>query len=96
MSAEPVVLYGSEDGVARVTLNRPAALNAWTPELGSEYFDRLQQAEADPEVTAIVVTGAGRGFCAGADFEYLEKVDQDGASPTHARRVFPEPCASRR
>lgn len=91
MSADQVVLYESEEGVARVTLNRPAALNAWTPELGTTYFNRLQDAEDDPEVRAIVVTGAGRGFCAGADFEYLKEVEESGsgAEPDPRPQSFP-------
>jgi len=75
-----VVLYEIEERVARITLNRPDSLNAWTPELGRAYFDRLQDADADPEVRAIVVTGAGRGFCAGADFEYLQEVERSGST----------------
>ncbi len=74
------VLYEVREGVAHVTLNRPDSLNAWTPELGRAYFDRLQEADADPEARAIVVTGAGRGFCAGADFEYLQEVERSGSS----------------
>jgi enoyl-CoA hydratase/carnithine racemase len=76
MAASESVLYTIEGGVARVTLNRPEALNAWTPELGRAYFDRLQQADADPGAKAIVLTGAGRGFCAGADFDYLRQVEE--------------------
>jgi enoyl-CoA hydratase/carnithine racemase len=79
MNTEEVVLYERDQAVARVTLNRPAALNAWTPELGRAYFDRLQEAEDDPEVRAIVLTGAGRGFCAGADFDYLKQVERSGS-----------------
>jgi enoyl-CoA hydratase/carnithine racemase len=78
MAMDGVVLYEVQKGVAVVTLNRPDSLNAWTPELGRAYFDRLQDAEDDPEVRAIVVTGAGRGFCAGADFDYLKDVDEVG------------------
>jgi len=74
------VLYEIDERVAQITLNRPQALNAWTPELGRGYFDRLQDADADPEVRAIVVTGAGRGFCAGADFEYLQEVERSGST----------------
>lgn len=74
------VLYAVTERVARVTLNRPDSLNAWTPELGRAYFDRLQEADADPVVRAIVVTGAGRGFCAGADFEYLQEVERSGST----------------
>lgn len=73
------VLYEIREQVAHVTLNRPDSLNAWTPELGRAYFDRLQEADATPEVRAILVTGAGRGFCAGADFEYLQEVERSGA-----------------
>lgn len=67
-----VVTKSVEAGVAVLTLNRPERLNAWTPELGSAYFDLLEECAADPEVRAIVVTGAGRGFCAGADMQDLE------------------------
>lgn len=79
MDAQMTVLYEVADGVAQITLNRPEALNAWTPELGRQYFDRLQEADDDIDVRAIVVTGAGRGFCAGADFEYLKEVELHGA-----------------
>ena len=68
------VLYEVDDGVAVVTLNRPERLNAWTGELGTGYFDALDQAAADPDVRAIVVTGAGRGFCAGADMDNLQGI----------------------
>lgn len=78
MADNEVVLYEVENGVATVTLNRPASLNAWTPAMGRLYFDRLEDADADPAVRAIVVTGAGRGFCAGADFDYLRGVEQGG------------------
>jgi len=74
------VLYEVREGVAHVTLNRPESLNAWTPELGRAYFDRLREADADPEARAVVVTGAGRGFCAGADFDYLQEVERSGSS----------------
>ena len=52
--------------VAVVTLNRPERLNALTPEMGPFYAATLQKLDADPSVRAIVVTGAGRGFCSGA------------------------------
>ena len=77
-----VVTKSVEAGVALLTLNRPERLNAWTPELGSTYFDLLEECAADPEVRAIVVTGAGRGFCAGADMQDLQALgsgDIDGA-----------------
>ncbi len=68
------VLYEADDGVAVITLNRPERLNAWTGELGTGYFDALDRAAADPDVRAIVVTGAGRGFCAGADMDNLQGI----------------------
>jgi enoyl-CoA hydratase/carnithine racemase len=67
-----VVLYEVDDRVAVITLNRPEVLNAWTMEMGREYLRRIDQAAADPEVRAVVVTGAGRGFCAGADISLLK------------------------
>jgi 2-(1,2-epoxy-1,2-dihydrophenyl)acetyl-CoA isomerase len=55
------------DGVAWLTLNRPQALNAWTRQLGDELTQALDQVSADPDVRAIVLTGAGRAFSSGAD-----------------------------
>jgi enoyl-CoA hydratase/carnithine racemase len=62
-----VVTRTVEDGVALITLNRPERLNAWTGEMQRLYFDLLDDAAGRDDVRAIVVTGAGRGFCAGAD-----------------------------
>jgi len=67
-----VVLSERRGAVLVITLNRPERLNAWTNELEVRYFELLDDAGADPEVRAVVVTGAGRGFCAGADMEMLE------------------------
>lgn len=68
---EPDVLERHEDGITILTLNRPDRLNAWTYDLGDLYFDLLDKADASPEVRAIVVTGAGRGFCSGMDAAVL-------------------------
>jgi enoyl-CoA hydratase/carnithine racemase len=73
-----VVLYDVADGVATVTLNRPDRLNAWTRRMNHEYRDVMARAEADPAVRVIVVTGAGRGFCAGGDTDALEKMSSTG------------------
>jgi len=73
-----VVLYEKSNNVALVTLNRPERLNAWTGEMAGEYWDRLDEATADPDVRAIVVTGAGRGFCAGADMDALQGISTGG------------------
>jgi enoyl-CoA hydratase/carnithine racemase len=62
------VLYEARDsGVAVVTLNRPDRLNAWGGGLASEFYRCMDRAAADPAVRAIVLTGSGRAFCAGAD-----------------------------
>ena len=72
------VLYEVRDNVALITLNRPERLNAWNADLATGYFDSLDQAAADPAVGAIVVTGAGRGFCAGADMTEVFQAQLDG------------------
>ena len=78
-----VVLLDVQDGVAVLTLNRPDRLNAWTGELQVRYFDLLAECGARVDVRAIVVTGAGRGFCAGADMANLQSIAaQDGSGPT--------------
>ena len=55
------------DGVLLITLNRPERLNAWTYKMGAELAAAVSAGNDDAEVLAMVVTGAGRGFCAGAD-----------------------------
>jgi len=80
MSQDDVVLYETSDGVATITLNRPDRLNAWTGPMGRAYFDALDQAADDPDVRVIVVTGAGRGFCAGADMDMLQGIGAAGGS----------------
>ncbi len=61
------ILYDLEDNVLLITLNRPEILNAFNREMMTEMIDALDKADADDNVRAIIVTGAGRGFCAGAD-----------------------------
>ena len=76
--SEPV-LYEVRDRIATVTLNRPDRLNAWTGRMDARYREVLAEAEADDDVRVIVVTGAGRGFCAGADSKALTKHSDAGA-----------------
>src|SRR5271170_6517566 len=89
-----VVQMQVSDGVALLTLNRPDRLNAWTGEMERAYFAMLEQCAHDQHVRVIVVTGAGRGFCAGADMQELQAIG-DGtltAAPgAHERRpqTFP-------
>src|SRR5437660_445988 len=67
-----VVLHEVRDRIATLTLNRPDRLNAWTGGLARRYYALLEDAAADPDVRGIVVTGAGRGWCAGADMDSLQ------------------------
>jgi 2-(1,2-epoxy-1,2-dihydrophenyl)acetyl-CoA isomerase len=66
-AAEATVLYADHGNYAVVTLNRPQALNSFTPQMHQDLWKILDQAEANPKIRALVLTGAGRGFCAGAD-----------------------------
>ena len=78
--ADDVVLWELADGVATLTLNRPDRSNGWTGEMEVRYFDLLDQAAEDPEVRAIVVTGAGKAFCPGADMNLLQGLGGDEGS----------------
>jgi enoyl-CoA hydratase/carnithine racemase len=74
-----------EDRVLTITLNRPERLNAWTATMGRELREAFDRADADDEVRAILVTGAGRGFCAGAD------LGAGGETFDHRKRGSSEP-----
>jgi enoyl-CoA hydratase/carnithine racemase len=71
-------LYNVANRVATITLNRPDKLNAWTALMESEVRSHMENAEQDDEVRVIVLTGAGRGFCAGADMSLLSAVAERG------------------
>jgi enoyl-CoA hydratase/carnithine racemase len=86
---EPVVLSERRDAVLVLILNRPARLNAWTWELEEQYFKLLADADREPEVRAIVVTGAGRGFCAGGDIDELSDQAAGGQADAHSAMSFP-------
>jgi enoyl-CoA hydratase/carnithine racemase len=86
MSYEQITSESDADGVLTITLNRPERLNAWTSTMGRELIAAFDAADADDDVRAIIVTGAGRGFCAGADleaggatFDYRERGGAGGA-----------------
>ncbi|MDR6868355.1 enoyl-CoA hydratase/carnithine racemase [Microbacterium resistens] len=70
---EPAALYEIRGHVALITLNRPRALNAVNAALSAAVGESLERAAADPEVRAVVITGAGRAFCAGADLKALAR-----------------------
>ena len=78
------ILYEVEDNILTITLNRPEALNAFNNEMLFELIDACDKADADDNVKAIIITGAGRGFCAGADlsgggnaFDYDSREDKE-------------------
>jgi enoyl-CoA hydratase/carnithine racemase len=72
------ILSDLKDGVLTLTLNRPDRLNAWTDVMHNELKHAIVTASSDDAVRVIVVTGAGRGFCAGADMDVLQGI-QGGA-----------------
>jgi enoyl-CoA hydratase/carnithine racemase len=74
------ILYEVADRVATITLNRPDKLNAWTAQMESEVSSAIGEASADAGVRAIVLTGAGRGFCAGADMSILDAAARAGGA----------------
>ena len=85
-----VTRYVVEQSVATITLDRPERHNAWTSEMGEQYFDHLERAAADPGVRAIVVTGAGRSFCPGLDMGSLAAVASAGSAQGGSRpQTFP-------
>jgi enoyl-CoA hydratase/carnithine racemase len=77
-----VTRYEVADRIATITLDRPTRLNAWTGRMHTEYRHNVARADADRNVRAIVVTGAGRGFCVGGDAEALKgHVEKGGYDP---------------
>jgi enoyl-CoA hydratase/carnithine racemase len=78
------ILYEVDDPVATITLNRPERLNGWTQQMGAEVRHAVWRAEADPAVVGIVITGAGRAFCAGADLGNLDSLAEGGGLDTPA------------
>jgi enoyl-CoA hydratase/carnithine racemase len=79
------LLYDVADGIATLTLNRPDKLNAWTGEMGIAVRAAMEAAESDDNVRVIILTGAGRGFCAGADMSLLSELAANGHTGAAAR-----------
>lgn len=69
---EPTVLFEERGAVAIATLNRPQALNSFTRQMHRELGAAMERVEANPAIRALVITGAGRGFCAGADLSEFD------------------------
>ena len=85
------VLYRVEDGIAVITLNRPDRLNAWRAEMDRDVRAAMKAASSDEAVRVIVLTGAGRGFCAGADMNNLQSLAGSGGDGPRPRPAVPEP-----
>ena len=79
--AGDVVLYAVSDGIARITLNRPDRLNASNGDMSRGLTTAFSKAAADPDVHVILLSGAGRGFCAGADMQVLDAYAADPRAP---------------
>jgi enoyl-CoA hydratase/carnithine racemase len=89
-SSEPVLYEALDTGVAVLTLNRPERMNGWGGGLAETFYTRLDDAEADPDIRAVVVTGNGRAFCAGADMGDLTTISAttvDAASDTDVGKL---------
>jgi 2-(1,2-epoxy-1,2-dihydrophenyl)acetyl-CoA isomerase len=76
----PVLLEAKHDGIATLVMNRPERMNALNNELGVAIDEALSRIAADPEVRVVVITGAGRAFCAGGDLALLGKGRETGAT----------------
>jgi len=76
------IIYDKSDRIATITFNRPEKMNAWTPTMGGETRTALLDADRDPTIGAIIVTGAGRAYCAGADMGGLSEISSGRASAT--------------
>src|SRR6516225_6717707 len=85
------ILYTVADRIVTIALNRPDKLNAWTATMEREVRSAVEQAEADDSVRVIVLTGAGRGFCAGADISLLGAVAKQGVTDQVRERALHSP-----
>ena len=91
--AYETILTDVDNGILTVTLNRPERLNAWTPQMSADMSKAIGEANANEDIVGIVVTGAGRGFCAGADIEAVFKAQAD--NPNASRESSRQSTAPR-
>jgi len=82
---DDAILYDVADGIATIRLNRPEALNALLPEMNDRLPEIVDQAESDPAVRVIVLTGTGRAFSAGADLKMMSRPDRLGRTAVVGR-----------
>jgi enoyl-CoA hydratase/carnithine racemase len=87
-------IYSVADRIATITLNRPDKLNAWTAIMEKEVRSGMEEADRDPDVRVIVLTGAGRGFCAGADMSLLSSVVASGVDERVRKQASSAPSDS--
>lgn len=83
------ILFEVADGIATITLNRPDKLNAYTTEMGEEVYDAFGRCREDDAVRVVILTGAGRGFCAGVDLDHL-KDHQSGGNASKGPKLGEE------
>ncbi len=88
MSGYQTILYTLENGVAELTLNRPDSLNAFNDEMAAEVQDALKTAERDSNVRALLLTGAGKGFCAGQDLNAVRERPAGHSFRDHLLKTF--------
>jgi len=83
------ILFDISDRVASITLNRPDKLNSFTAHMHEELREAMQQIRSAPDLRALLITGSGRGFCAGQDLgERATTLDAGSRSALHAREVL--------
>jgi enoyl-CoA hydratase/carnithine racemase len=95
-TSEVLLVEHDASGILQLTLNRPTELNAWSYDLETAFFGALDSAATDPAVRTVVITGAGRGFCAGASMSLLGGVPQSRPDRSIRRRLcelaeYPKP-----
>jgi len=83
------ILFDIEDGIATITMNRPDKLNAYTADMGEEITHAFRSVQRDPDVRAVILTGAGKAFCAGVDLEHL-KAHEAGKSKSKGVKLGEE------
>lgn len=91
--ADEEVLYTCEDGVGVITLNRPDKLNALTPGIRNGMLRYVKEADEDPEIRAVVLTGNGRGFCSGGDVPNFPTGEEGQAARQARAQATPRPLA---
>jgi 2-(1,2-epoxy-1,2-dihydrophenyl)acetyl-CoA isomerase len=82
---DKTIILEKKEGIATITLNRPEKLNAWSTQMGEEFLEALNDIDSDSTIRVVVITGAGRAFCAGADVGEFDAAIKEQLSP--AQRV---------